>query len=587
MFNLIKKTLSLLARRERRAGFLLMLAILFLGIAEMIGVVSVAPFLAVAGNQELLQTNVHVAWLYRFSGLQTPRAFLVLLGCLSIATLLVTSLYRALTRYAMNRFSGSCLHSLSLRLFRNYLRQPYSYFLQNNSSEMTKNMFLEVEIAVHQVLMQLMILMSSASVAAAIVIMLVWVDPLLALAMIVFLGFCYWLIFAVTRKYILKIGEIRHASYGQSFKTASETFGGIKELKVLGREKVYIDSFSRPFLETSYCQAVSDTLALAPRYLIEALGFSAILLIAMYEMWRADGNSGNALPMLGLYAFGAQRLLPALQMIYNSLAKMRFGETTINRLLQDLQLQGGEENADCDTAFEPLALKNKIEMKNVCFAYPNADRRVISDLSLAIPVGKSVGITGATGSGKTTLVDLLLGLLLPDSGQIIIDETVLSSANVRAWQKNIGYVPQHIFLADDSVAANIAFGVSANNIDRNAVERAAKMAQIHEFIINLPEKYDTRTGERGVRLSGWQRQRIGIARALYHNPEVLVLDEATSALDNETEAEVMQAIDALSGRKTILMIAHRLTTVKKCDMIVELDKSRSGIVVRRREEICS
>lgn len=582
MFKLIKKTMLLLTPQERRSGFLLMIAILFLGIMEMAGVASVAPFLAVAGNPRLIETNYLIAFLHKSLGFQNSHAFLVTLGSLSIVILLLSSFYKAATRYAMNRFSNMRLHSISLRLFKNYLRQPYSFFLQRNSSDMTKNMLSEVNVAVQQVFMQFMILISSVSVSAAIILMLIWVDPLLALGMIIFLGVCYWLIFALTRKYIIKIGGIRHKANGERYKTAIETFGGIKELKVLGRENAYVKAFTRPSLELAYYQAAGETLGLAPRYLIEALGFSSILIIAMYGMGKEGTALGSALPMLGLYTFGAQRLLPSLQMIYNSLSSMRFGEPAINQLLKDLQEPG---NDGCFAAAEPapLSIKKSIVMKNVSFAYPGSDVCAITDLSVHIPAATSVGIIGTTGSGKTTLVDILLGLLIPDSGEIQVDDIVLEPAKIRAWQKNMGYVPQHIFLADESVAGNIAFGIAEAEIDQNLVEKAARMAQIHEFVAGLPDGYQTQIGERGVRLSGGQRQRIGIARALYHNPDVLILDEATSALDNETEAEVMKAIDALAGSKTIIMIAHRLTTVEKCDMLLELNKGKLESIVNRRQ----
>lgn len=572
----------LLTPQERRSGFLLMIAILFLGIVEMIGVASVAPFLAVAGNSKLVETNSFIAFLHKALGFQSFHAFLVALGCFSIITLLFSSLYKAATRFVMNRFSNMRLHSLSLRLFKNYLKQPYSFFLQRNSSDMTKNMLLEASVAVQQVLMQFMILMSAVSVSASIIIMLIWVDPFLALALIIFLGGCYWLIFALTRKYIVKIGGIRHKANGERYKTAIETFGGIKELKVLGRENAYIKAFTKPSIELAYYQSVGETLGLAPRYLIEALGFSSILIIAMYGMGKDGTALGSALPMLGLYAFGAQRLLPSLQVIYNSLSNMRFGEPAIDQLLGDLQKSANDCVADVAEP-APLQVKNAIVVQNVSFTYPGSDVSAITDLSVRIPASASVGIIGATGSGKTTLVDILLGLLIPDSGQILIDDTVLESSQIRAWQKNMGYVPQHIFLADDSVASNIAFGIADAEIDQNLVEKAAKMAQIHDFVAGLPGGYLTHIGERGVRLSGGQRQRIGIARALYHNPDVLILDEATSALDNETEAEVMKAIDALSGSKTIIMIAHRLTTVKKCDFLLELNKGKLENVINHKQ----
>jgi ABC-type multidrug transport system fused ATPase/permease subunit len=276
------------------------------------------------------------------------------------------------------------------------------------------------------------------------------------------------------------------------------------------------------------------------------------------------------LPILGVYALSAYRLKPAMNNIYTSLSEMRFGEAALDGVFKDLQ--GPPEDPRTEIAHDQkLPLKKRLELRDVSFFYPGSQKPALNRINLCIQANSTVGIIGSTGAGKSTMVDLILGLLQPDTGQMFIDDQPLSADNVRAWQNGIGYVPQHIFLADDSIATNIAFGIANDNIVQMAVEKAAKMAQIHEFILELPEGYNTEIGERGVRLSGGQRQRLGIARALYHDPDLLVLDEATSALDNTTESDVMKAIDELSGNKTIIMIAHRLSTLERCDQMVRLE----------------
>jgi ABC-type multidrug transport system fused ATPase/permease subunit len=348
----------------------------------------------------------------------------------------------------------------------------------------------------------------------------------------------------------------------------NEAFGATKEIKVGGLEQIYIKLFSNSAKVFSRNQSSSQVIAQLPRFILEALVFAGILLIVVYLMSQT-GSFNSAIPTVSLYVFAGYRLMPALQQMYASLTSLSFVGPSVDKLTEDLKnLKPFNSNQDQSI----LSLNKKIILKNIYYNYPNASRTTLKDINLSIPANSIVGFVGPTGSGKTTVVDIILGLLEPQRGTLEVDGKIITQQNSRSWQRSIGYVPQQIFLSDDTIAANIAFGLELKDFNQKAVEDAAKVANIHNFVLEeLPKQYQTKIGERGVRLSGGQRQRIGIARALYHNPKVLVLDEATSALDNQTEKVIMDAINNLTKHVTIILIAHRLSTIKKCDQIFLLE----------------
>jgi ABC-type multidrug transport system fused ATPase/permease subunit len=340
-------------------------------------------------------------------------------------------------------------------------------------------------------------------------------------------------------------------------------------VKVGGLEQAYSQRFAKPAEIYAKGEATARVIGQMPRYALEAIAFGGMLLIMLYLMTKG-GSLAAALPIIALYAFAGYRLMPALQQIYQAFTQLRFAGPALDSVHADLiSLQPANPNPSRDA----MPLKLAITLNGVHYRYPNAQRSALTNLSLTIPAKSTVGLVGVTGSGKTTTVDLILGLLEAQEGTLTVDGKAITEQNKCAWQRAIGYVPQQIYLADDTVAANIAFGLDAKDIDQEALERVARIANLHEFVVNeLPQRYQTTVGERGVRLSGGQRQRIGVARALYHNPQVLILDEATSALDNITEQAVMDAVHNLGHEITIILIAHRLSTVKACDTIFLLEK---------------
>jgi len=551
-----------------------MVLMILVGCMELAGTASVAPFLAVLAKRSVIETNPYLSTVYLALGFENARSFLIALGVLAIVMLIATSVLNVLANYAALRFSNMRRHRLSCDLLEQYLRQPYSFFLQRNTSSITKTMLSEVDMVINNALTPSLELISNSITATAVLVLLIAVNPSLALILIGGLGGCYLLLYASIRKSQKRIGRQRREANRERFKIVSEALGGIKEIKVIGCEQAYLKAFTKPSKLASKHQATNKVLAHSPQYLVKGMVFSAILVVAVYVLGKDEAALQKFLPILGLYAVGGSRLIPALQKIYSCLSEIQFGSAAVDDVLEDLKLLGQDKNKVNQNSIEPMHLQKSLRLINVTFTYEGSDVPAIENINLEIDSKTAVGIIGATGAGKSTLIDLILGLLYPDSGEILIDGIPLTKENARAWQKTIGYVPQHIFLADDTITHNIAFGVPETKIDHSMVEKAARMAQIHEFVSKLPEGYQTRVGEQGTRFSGGQRQRLGIARALYHNPDVLVLDEATNALDNETEAEVMKAINDLSGTKTVIMIAHRLSTVQRCDKIVKLEMGK-------------
>ena len=574
MVKIFAKIISILTPHERFRGAIVLVLMIVEACVQLIGTASVAPFLAVLANPGIVETNRYFSAVYQYLGCENSRSFLVVLGVMTIVMLLGTSILSVLTDYATLRFSNMRRHRLSCDLLGQYLRQPYPFFLQRNTSNITKTMLSEVDMVITNALIPSLELTANSFRAIAVIVLLVVVNPALALALMSILGGCYIILYFSVRKMQRRIGQQRREANRERFKIVAEAFGGIKEIKVIGCEQAYLKAFTTPSRLASKYQAVSKILSSSPQFIVKGIAFSAVLVVAVYMLDKNEAALQKLLPVFGLYAIGGTRLIPALQKIYSCLSEIQFGAAAVDDVLEDLkQLDAGGAKPD-QVKTEPLHLNKSLQLKNVTFTYEGADVPAINNINLEIESKTGLGIIGTTGAGKSTLIDLVLGLLSPDSGEILIDGVPLTKENLRAWQKTIGYVPQYIFLADDTVTNNIAIGVQAKNIDQQRVEKAARMAQIHNFVAELPKGYQTQVGERGARLSGGQRQRLGIARALYHNPDVLVLDEATNALDNETEAEVMKAINDLSGTKTIIMIAHRLSTVQRCDKIVKLESGK-------------
>ena len=579
MIAIFKKFHALLTRRERRNLYLLFVAVVVMASLEVVSVASIMPFLSVAADPGMIQQNEYLLWVYETFGFADTNTFLIALGLTALVAMVVSNAFIVLTTWALYRYAWGRNHTLSRRLLRSYLHRPYEYFLTRNSSELGKNILEEVKEIVNEMLIPALKGGAKAVVALFIIAFLVVIDPVVALLAAAVLGFAYIGIYFAVRNRLDAYGRKRVKTNSIRYQIVSEAFGGIKEVKLVGKEDAFLEQYENPSKWYSRYQARYRVIKLVPRYLLEAVAFGGIILIAVYLIAVQD-NLQQVIPMLGLYAFAGYRLMPALQTAFKGFASARFNIAALDAIHRGLEKQTAEpvhiNGRTAENQQESvMPLNKRLVLDQVSFTYPGAKEAAVQNLYLEIPAHTTVGFVGKTGSGKTTTVDLILGLLRPQQGMISVGGTPLQGGAVRHWQQNIGYVPQHIYLSDDTVTRNIAFGVREEEIDMEAVRDAARRAHIADFIeSDLPGRWQAVVGERGVKLSGGQRQRIGIARALYHNPSVLVFDEATSALDQATEASVMEAIYELEGNHTILMIAHRLSTVERADNIVMLERGQ-------------
>jgi ABC-type bacteriocin/lantibiotic exporter with double-glycine peptidase domain len=568
---MLKKLYQLLSLPEKRQAWGLMMMILIMAFLDVLGVASIFPFMTVLANPEMVGKSEILSVAFKVAnqiGVTTIDKFLFLLGVVVFVLFVFSLIFKAIATYSQIRFSLMREYSIGRRMAEGYLNQSYSWFLSRNSAELSKVILSEVSTVINSGMIPLITLIAQAAVALSLLVLLMVVDIYLAISICGILGLVYGCIYSVMSKSLKRLGIDRSNANDARFAMLSEAFGAIKDVKVAGLENAYLLRYSKPAEIYASSQTSALLIAQLPRFALEAVAFGGLMLVMLYLMARYS-DFATVLPIISLYAFAGYRLMPALQQIYGSFAQIRFSSSAIDALHKDLmdlnninirRGQGGQ-----------MPLHRSISLNNVTYAYPNAANAAIKSVNIEITAGSSIGFVGSTGSGKSTVVDLILGLLEPQIGALQVDGLDITANNRGQWQQSIGYVPQQIYLADDSIAANIALGV--DNVDMDAVKRAAKIARLHDFVKNdLEHGYLTSVGERGVRLSGGQRQRIGIARALYKNPAVLVLDEATSALDNITEVEVMRALNSKETKITLIMIAHRLSTVKNCDRIYLMDK---------------
>lgn len=569
--TIIKKLFYLLTSSERKKINLLFLMIILMALIDMIGVASIMPFIAVLSNPEMIETNSQLNFLFEYSGkfgIETTQQFFLFLGIIFFTLLVFSLSFKALTTYVQFRFIQMREFTIGKRLIESYLNQPYSWFLSRHSADLGKTVLSEVRTVVSNGISPLINLIANIVVAIVLLSLLIFVNPKLAIIAGLVLGLVYALLYKIVRGFVNKIGLENVKADRSRFTTASEAFGASKEIKLGGLEKIYTERFAIPAKKFAYNFALLRIIAQAPRFALEAIAFGGLLLVILNLISKGD-TLNAVLPIIALYAFAGYRLMPALQQIYHSFTLLRFVGPALDHLYDDFHKLEKDVLADDKNK---LSLNNQIILNNANYNYPNTSKNVLKNINISISAHKSIGIVGKTGSGKTTLIDIIIGLLDVQEGVLKVDDQVITKNNQRSWQKSIGYVPQKIFLADDTIEANIAFGTDFKNIDHDKVIRASKIANLHEFVSNeLPNKYQTKVGERGVRLSGGQSQRIGIARALYNETSLLVLDEATSALDYQTEKAVMQALRNASKEITIIIIAHRLNTIKGCDKIFFLE----------------
>jgi ABC-type bacteriocin/lantibiotic exporter with double-glycine peptidase domain len=574
--GIAKQIHALLTAKERLRFFYLVLAALMMTVLELVGIGAIVAFMGVLAQPDLVFENRWLSRLYTTLGFDDAHQFILICGFALLLIYLLRNLFAAFMVWLQLRFVWGTLLSLSSRLLEKYIYSPYQYFLTRNTSEIQRNLLAEMNHIVNGVMMPATRLITQSIMAGCILALLFWNDPVLAGAITVLFGGVYAWVYFGFRQRLSTIGARRVAANKLRFKTLSEVLGGIKEVRMTGREQYFIDSFTEALGRFTRQMVAGGLIAQLPKHLIESLAFGGILGVTLYIV-GVKQTMQEVIPVVTLYAVAAYRILPAFQQITQALSALQFNRKSLNVISRDLAF--ADEYTDAvqikEIRKQPITCEDSVKLQDVSFRYPAAETNAVEQINLTIRKNTSIGLVGPTGSGKSTVADIVLGLLIPQSGQVKIDQTPLTEQTAPAWQIRTGYVPQQIFLADDTVARNIAFGVNPGDIDHEAVTKAARAAHIYEFVTEeLPDGFDTVVGERGIRLSGGQRQRIAIARALYHEPELLVFDEATSALDGATETIIRQSVHELAGTKTLLIIAHRLNTVKDCDVIHVLENGK-------------
>jgi len=576
MYSSLKKLYSEFSAQEKRKLFLLLLIVIMTALLQVVGIASIFPFIAVATNPATIESNHYLSLLKSMLKVD-ERDFLIILGGFVLAVLILTNSFLAFSRWLSARILATTIHNLTTKMFSRYLFERYEFHLQRNSAELIKNLTAEVGRVVNGGIMSSITIISGVITVMAILTLLVFVNPFVAIIVCTVLGGSYALVYWAIKIKMAWMGVEMTRLMSERMRYYNEALGGVKELSVLGREHLYIDKFLKVSEKMVKYKVYTEAAMDLPRYLIEIISFGGIIAITIYLV-AIEGSTETAFPMISLYGLAGYRLMPALQSIFKSSATLRHDIVAVDLFYDDLNSKGKickKQINNIKAYNSDMFFREKLIIKSICYNYPKITQKAVDHLTLEVKANTSIGIVGASGSGKSTLVDIMLGLLEPQKGSMLVDGVVLTAKNMRSWQSKIGYVPQVIFLADSTVSENIAFGVPGVEIDQKSVERAAKTAEIHEFIINeLDGGYGAIVGERGVRLSGGQRQRIGIARALYHNPDVLILDEATSALDSPTEQSIISAVYKLAHHKTIIMIAHRLTTIKACDEIIIMENGK-------------
>jgi ATP-binding cassette, subfamily B, bacterial PglK len=534
---------------------------------EMASIGAILPFLATLTSPKDIYNHELIQPLIVFFNLSSPEQLLLPMTIIFIVTSIISGAVRLLLLYSMSRLSFSTGADLSIDIYRRTLYQGYAEHLEQNSSSVINGIITKTNTVVSGTLSPMLILVNGVILVIGVLFMLFAIDTVAALSVLLGFGFLYWLITILTRKRIAKNSSHIASESTKMIKALQEGLGGIRDVLIDGTQEYYSDMYRKADLRLRRAAFENSFIGAAPHSIMTTIGMILITLLA-YSLSQRDDGIALAIPVLGSLALGAQRLLPAVQQIYHSLTAIRSSSQSLNDVLELLSKSIAQSVKNDNLKL--VKFEKSIELKNMNFKYTEGTPLILKDINLTIKKGDVVGFIGKTGSGKSTLIDIIMGLLHANKNSLFIDNKVVNEGNSCEWSLHIAHVPQSIYLSDSTIAENIAFGIPENDIDYELVKRVSKQAQIFETIEKWDKGYQTFVGERGVRLSGGQRQRIGIARALYKNADVLVLDEATSALDHETEKLIMNSIERLNNSLTILMIAHRVTTLDNCTKIVEV-----------------
>jgi ABC-type multidrug transport system fused ATPase/permease subunit len=571
-FGPFRRLYAILPKSSKKGLYGVVLVSLITALFETLSVASILPFMALVMDPGIIDQYPAVKEFMSTIGIHSKQAELIAAGLLTIVVLGVGNGISATNLWVQTRYLARTRRALSSELFAGYMRLPYSFHIQRDAASLHRVIGGDVESALGGFLASLLLVVGKGLSALILIALIVIVNPLVALGSVLVLGGAYLIVYRIIRAKQSELGAKMVNASTVLGRTAIEGLAGVKELRILGREATASDQYSNTIKILTETNTSNIFATALPRYVIEIFAYAGIVAVTLVLVLK--GDAAEAMPSLALYALAGNRLVPTFQQLFAGAITIQYHTHAVDSLEADLKTVRASQFVDLTLEVPPMAFKQEISLKNVGFKYPTANRNALTDITLTIPQNQSVGLVGKTGSGKTTLADILLGLYPASEGTLTIDQVLLTEKNERAWRQRVGYVPQNVFLTNATIAQNIALGIPKELINHEDVAKAAKMAQALEFIDQLPEGFDTMVGERGVKLSGGQKQRLGIARALYHNPDVLVFDEATSALDGMTEDAVMQAVQSLSSERTMILIAHRLRTIQACDRILMLDAGR-------------
>lgn len=567
--------------KDKRKIALLLVAVVIGSFLELLGVTIFMPFINIISNPQTIQKTWYLKIFYDGLYFSSTKNFMIALSCAIIAVYLIKNIYLIVEKNCIYKFSYSTQMRLSTRLLETYMKEPYTFHLNKNIASLQRTIQEDTG-RFMQVILYFMELATELVVCLVLGIYLLFVSKSITIIVVSLLVVFVGTFLACTRRYSNQLGRDNQVYQGKIYQWMNQALGGIKEIKILERDSFFVDEYQKYYAKFARGLRLSRTISILPKYLVEAVAITGLLIAIIVKMTFGEADLIYYIPQLTVFAVAAFRLMPCVGRINEYATNMLYAFPSVDLIYKDLvEIEDYVEKQDHEVA-EKWNLKNAIEVKEVTYYYPDTEEPVIDGASLTIQKGKTVAFIGASGAGKTTMVDIILGLLVPQKGVVMADEINVHE-KPKTFHAQIGYIPQVIYLSDDTIRNNIAFGVKEAQIDEAAVQAAVEKAQLTEFINSLPHGLDTIVGDRGVRLSGGQRQRIGIARALYHDPEILVLDEATSALDNETESAVMEAIDHLQGLKTMIIIAHRLTTIRNVDKIYEVGEGK--VRERSKEDV--
>jgi len=563
-----KKLFGLFNKKEKKNSTIMIILIAVGGIAETIGIGVILPFTTVLLDQTsvdrypILQTITEISWVGGY------RRFIVIMCIALVLIFILKSLYMFFLMYVQNRFTLNRQIEMSKKLFQSYIYKPYEFFFSQNTAELQRNVNTLVASIIQGMLMAGLYMLTEMMIVAFIVILLLIVDPISTIGIMVILGGVVITLYTLLKHRLDRAAKKQNVFGTDMFKQVKEGLGSIKDIKVLGREANFLNNFERSGRGFAKMTAFANIAAQSPRLLIETIAVSGLVIIVVINALRSP-DMGASLPTIALFGMAAIRIMPSMNRIVGYMTTIRFNTVHFHKIYDDLKEAVSTEKTEPETKENKINLNKNIELRNLTYSYPEAKQNVLENINLTIEKGQAVGIVGSSGAGKTTLVDIMLGLLTPQQGKLLVDGEDITN-NMKPFRQNVGYVPQSIFVIDDAIDANVAFGIPKDEIDTEKVWAALEIANLKQFAESLPEKLETNIGEAGMRLSGGQLQRIGIARALYHNPEILIFDEATSSLDSESEKVITEAITTIGHSKTMIIIAHRVNTLEKCDVIYEV-----------------